>query len=31
MAWGGADDNGKQQEGASDDGSAAKYIHNVAL
>ena len=27
MTWGGADDNGKRREGASDDGSAANVVH----
>jgi hypothetical protein len=26
MAWGGADDNGKRREGASDDGSEANVV-----
>ena len=26
MTWGGADDNGKRREGASDDGSAANVV-----
>ena len=28
MTWGGADDNGKRREGASDDGSAANVVHS---